>query len=112
MDELGGVMDNVIADAAAISVFGDAEAAIAAEIASAGAVDVAAVAALMTPVFGLLGTEHLIATIVAMTTNLFETGQLAAVHAGQAAAAYGSAAAYTATDTGQGTVFDSVALNL
>ncbi|MYR07569.1 hypothetical protein GTV32_15210 [Gordonia sp. SID5947] len=105
-------MENLVADAAAISAYGDAEAAIAAEIASAGAVNVGAISALLTPVFGLLGTEHLIATVVAMTTNLFETGQLAAVHAGQAAAAYGSAAAYTATEAGQVESFNSVPLNL
>lgn len=105
-------MDNVVADPAGISAFGDAEAAIASQIASAGAIDVGAVAAALTPVFGLLGTEHLIATITAMSTNLFSTGQLAAVHAGQAAAAYGSAAAYTATDTSHADGFRNIKLNL
>ncbi|MFW0783827.1 hypothetical protein AAFP35_04850 [Gordonia sp. CPCC 206044] len=105
-------MENVVADAAGISAYASAEAAIAAEIASAGAVNVGAIATALTPVFGLLGTEHLVATIVAMTTNLFETGQLAAVHAGQSAAAAASAAAYTATDTGQAASFNNVTLNL
>ncbi|MFW0797742.1 hypothetical protein AAFP30_28330 [Gordonia sp. CPCC 205515] len=106
-------MSDVLADPLGISAYGDAEAAIAAEIASAGLVDVAAIAGILTPTFGLLGAEHVAATIVAMTTNLFETGQLAAVHAGQAAAAFGSAAAYTATDTSHAESLNGIAaLNL
>ncbi|MGV9709745.1 hypothetical protein ACWDTI_03680 [Gordonia sp. NPDC003424] len=106
-------MSDVVADPLGISTYGDTEAAIAAEIASAGLVDMAAIAGILTPTFGLLGAEHVVATIVAMTTNLFETGQLAAVHAGQAAAAYGSAAAYTATDVSHAGALEGIAaLNL
>ncbi|GAC69334.1 hypothetical protein [Gordonia soli] len=105
-------MSNVVADAAGISAYGSTEAAVAAQIASAGGINVAAVAGILTPVFGALGTEHLIATLIAMSTNLFETGQVSAVHAGQAAAAYGSAAAYTATDLGDAAEFGAIGLNL
>ena len=105
-------MDNLVADPAGMAAYASAEAAVAAEIAGAGAVDVAAITALLTPVFGLIGTEHLIATVMAMTTNVFEMGQLSAVHAGQSALATGAAAGYTAIDADHSGGFHSIGLNL
>ncbi|GAB11912.1 hypothetical protein GOARA_091_00300 [Gordonia araii NBRC 100433] len=89
---------NLTAVPEAITAFGEVEALVSSQLITAGAVNIAAVTAMMTPVFGLLGAEHLAATIMAMTTNTFEVGQLAAVHAGHAVAAFGSAANYTAAD--------------
>lgn len=105
-------MQEFAAQAEGIAAYGAAEAAIAAEIASTGAINIGAIAAALTPTFGLLGTEHLIATIVAMTTNLFETGQIAAVHAGQSVLAHTAAAAYTATEESSAATLGSAALTL
>ncbi|MBJ7291456.1 type VII secretion target [Williamsia sp.] len=105
-------MNQVVADPAVINAFGAAQTAIATQIATAGAVDVAAVATILAPVFGPIGAQHAVATVVAMTTNFFESEQLAAVHAGQAVAAHGSAAAYTASDAAHAAALGDVALKL
>ena len=91
-------MGEVSAVPEAIAAFGDLEAVIAADLVAAGTVNVSAVTALLTPVFGVLGAEHLAATITAMATNAFETAQLAAVHAGHAAAAHSIARNFATAD--------------
>lgn len=91
-------MSEVTAVPEAISAFGDLEAIIAADLIAAGTVNVAAVSALLTPVFGVIGAEHLAATVAAMATNAFETAQLAAVHAGHAAAAHSIARNFSTVD--------------
>lgn len=105
----GGVLtDNFVAEPAAIAAYSAVEAAIAAEIATAGGVNVGAMAAVLTPVFGVIGTEHLIATVLAMTSNLFETGQLAAVHAGQSAVAASASSAFAATEATSAGAFTTI----
>ncbi len=88
----------VAAVPAAITAFGGAQAAVSADIAAAGGVEMATVAAALAPVFGPIGADHVIATLSAMGVNLFEMGQLAAVHAGIAATSVAAAAGYAATD--------------
>ena len=91
-------MANFAATPEAIAGFGQVQTAVAGERIAAGSMNIATIAATMTPVFGLLGTEHLIATIMAMTTNSFEVGQLAAVHAAHGATIAGSVAKYVANE--------------
>lgn len=91
-------MDHVTAVPEAITAFGDVQAAVSSQYVTGGAVNIAMVSAAMTPAFGLLGLEHQVATVVAMMTNTFEVAQLAAVHAGHAAASFGSAANYVAAE--------------
>ncbi|GGL23746.1 hypothetical protein GCM10011588_43270 [Nocardia jinanensis] len=107
---LDKVMSNnihVVPDA--VRLYGSESAAMAAGVASAGAVDQTATVAFAAPVFGLIGQEFLAAFAYAQANHLSSVAELAAVHAGTALTAHQAAASYEITDAGNamniGTVF-------
>lgn len=101
-------MSEVTAVPAAIEAYGDTAALMSAAVASAGSINAAANIAQMVPVFGLIGQEFLLAFAQAQASHLFGVGQLAAVHAGSAAAAFATAAQIAEADDGSGRDFAAV----
>ncbi|MEU4598311.1 hypothetical protein [Nocardia sp. NPDC023988] len=71
-------------DTAAISSYGAANAAMATQVAAAGAADAGASMAAAVPIFGLIGQDFLAAFAVAQGNNLASVTEIAAVHAGTA----------------------------
>lgn len=71
-------------DASAISAYGAANAAIATQVAAAGAADAGASMAAAVPIFGLIGQDFLVAFAGAQSNNLASVTEIAAVHAGTA----------------------------
>ncbi|GGK98630.1 type VII secretion target [Nocardia jinanensis] len=92
----------------AIRCYGDSAAATAFEVATAGAIDQAAVIAAAVPVFGLIGQDFLAAFAVAQTNNMLSVNEIAGVHAATAVTAHQSATAYEATEHHSGTDFTEV----
>ena len=101
-------MSEITAVPAAIEAFGDTAALMSAAVASAGSINAAATIAQMVPVFGLIGQEFLLAFAGAQASHLLGVGQLAAVHAGTAAAALATASEFTDTDDGAGREFTAI----
>ncbi|MBJ8338587.1 hypothetical protein JGU71_06800 [Antrihabitans sp. YC3-6] len=101
-------MSDVAAVPDAIRAYGDVSAGMAAAVVTAGTIDTTATVAAMVPVFGLIGQDFLAAFAVAQGNHIFSIGQLAAVHAGTAAAAITGAAEYETVDTAAGATFDSI----
>ncbi|MFI5717455.1 hypothetical protein [Nocardia sp. NPDC051750] len=91
-------MTDLVAESHAVRVFGDASASMAAETATAGAVNQAALIAAAIPVFGLIGQDFLAALAYAQANNLLSVNELAAVHAATALTSYEGAAAYDLTE--------------
>ncbi|WP_216894430.1 type VII secretion target [Nocardia alni] len=91
-------MDRVAATPDAIRNYADASAAMATTVATAGNVDQVATVGAAVPVFGLIGQDFLASFAYAQANHISSVNELAAVHAGTAAAAYGSAAKYQNTD--------------
>ncbi|WP_327101035.1 type VII secretion target [Nocardia vinacea] len=91
-------MTELIAVPDAIRHYGDASAAMAAEVAAVAAADQAATIAAAVPVFGLIGQDFLIALALAQGNNLQSSAEIAAVHAATALTAYDAAAGYEATE--------------
>ncbi|NKY54957.1 type VII secretion target [Nocardia flavorosea] len=92
----------------AIHAYGDSEAITAAEVATAGATNQAALIAAAVPVFGLIGQDFLAAFAVAQANNLLSVNEIAAVHAATAVAAHQSAATYEATEQGSAAAFSKI----
>ena len=107
-NQLGGQMSEVTAVPAAIEAYADTAALMSAAVASAGSINAAANIAQMVPVFGLIGQEFLLAFAQAQASHLLGVGQLAAVHAGSAAAAFATAAQIAEADDGSGRGFAAV----
>lgn len=101
-------MSELTAVPAAIEAYSDTAAVMSAAVASAGSINAAANVAQMVPVFGLIGQEFLLAFAQAQASHLLGVGQLAAVHAGTAAAAMSTAAEFTDTDDGAGSQFKAI----
>lgn len=101
-------MSEITAVPVAIEAYADTAALMSAAVASAGSINAAANVAQMVPVFGLIGQEFLLAFAQAQAGHLFGVGQLAAVHAGTAAAAMATAAEFTDTDDGAGGEFKAI----
>jgi hypothetical protein len=101
-------MSEITAVPAAIEAYGDTAALMSTAVASAGSINAAANIAQMVPVFGLIGQEFLVAFAGAQASHLLGVGQLAAVHAGTAAAALATATEFTDTDDGGGREFAAI----
>ncbi|KAF0848282.1 hypothetical protein [Nocardia caishijiensis] len=71
-------------DASVISNYGATNAAMATQVAAAGAADAGASMAAAVPIFGLIGQDFLAAFAVAQGNNLASVTEIAAVHAGTA----------------------------
>ncbi|MBF6087101.1 hypothetical protein [Nocardia cyriacigeorgica] len=91
-------MSDLVATPDAIRRYGDAAAAMATSVATAGSVDQAATMAVAAPVFGLIGQEFLVSYAIAQGNHLSSVMELAGVHAATAVTAHQSAAAYEASD--------------
>ncbi|WP_216901215.1 type VII secretion target [Nocardia alni] len=88
----------VVVTPEAIDRFGDAHAAMSAQLVGAGAVDQVAVMASAVPVFGLIGQDFLGSLAYTLTNHVTSIGELAAVHAGASSAAHRSAANYRTSE--------------
>jgi len=96
-------VNQVVVHPQAVQAFGATSAALGTAAATAGAIDTAAVGAAVTAVFGVIGQEFAVAYAVAQANHLRAVGQLAAAHAGTAAAAAAGLASFgTADDAGAG----------
>ncbi|MGF6889172.1 hypothetical protein ABIA39_008542 [Nocardia sp. GAS34] len=91
-------MSELIATPDAIRTYGDASAAMATGVATAGAFDQAAMIAAMVPVLGLIGQEVLLSSAYAHGNLASSTLELAGVHAATAVTAHQGAAAYDSTE--------------
>ncbi|WP_433711628.1 hypothetical protein ACQP2U_36100 [Nocardia sp. CA-084685] len=91
-------MNKIVATTDAIRRYGDASAALATDVALAGATNQVATMAAAIPVFGLIGQDFLATFAVAQANNLTSVAELAHVHGMSAVAAYESAALYDGTE--------------
>ncbi|MEU7764898.1 type VII secretion target [Nocardia sp. NPDC049190] len=91
-------MDKVLVVTDALRGYGDAAAATAVEVATAGAANQAATIAAVIPVFGLIGQDFLAAFAVAQANNMMSVAEVAHVHGMTAVASHGGAATYDLTD--------------
>ncbi|MYR08829.1 hypothetical protein GTV32_22050 [Gordonia sp. SID5947] len=91
-----------------VEAFGATSAAMATAVGAAGAIDAAANTAVMVPVFGLIGQEFLASFIVAQANHLVSVGNLAAVHAGSAAATVAGLSEFRSEDAARGCAIRSV----
>ncbi|MFE7796283.1 type VII secretion target [Nocardia sp. NPDC057440] len=87
-------MSELVATPDAIRRYGDAAAAMATGVATAGAFDQAATIAAAVPVFGLIGQDFLMSFAYAQGNHVSSVFELAAVHAGTALTAHQGATAY------------------
>jgi hypothetical protein len=78
--------------------YGDASAEMAAQVASTCAVDQAATAAAVVPVFGLIGQDFLMAFACAQANLLSSVADLAGVHSATAVASHHGADSYDGTE--------------
>ncbi|ROZ83457.1 type VII secretion target [Gordonia sp. OPL2] len=101
-------MDNVTVVPEVVETFGATSAAMAAAVGAAGSINAAANTAVMVPVFGVIGQEFLASFIVAQANHLLSVGNLAAVHAGSAAATFAGLATFDAEDASSGAAIRSV----
>ncbi|MBF6327525.1 type VII secretion target [Nocardia transvalensis] len=99
-------MSELVAVPDAIRRYGDAAATMAAQTATAGAVNQTATMAAAIPVFGLIGQDFLATFAVAQANNLQSVAELAAVHAMTAVTAHESAATYEVADGGSAAQFN------
>ncbi|MFC9966121.1 type VII secretion target [Nocardia ignorata] len=101
-------MDQVLQTSqAAITQFGSEHAALAGQVASAGAGAAGMVAAAV-PIFGLIGQDFLASFAVASGNHLSTIGEIAAVHAATSAAALSAAGAYQTTEVTSAADFTTV----
>ncbi|MAU84390.1 hypothetical protein VX037_00830 [Gordonia sp. Z-3] len=91
-------MSDVTVVPEAVEAFGATSAAMATAVGAAGSINAAANTAVMVPVFGLIGQEFLASFIVAQANHLLSVGNLAAVHAGSAAATFAGLAQMQGAD--------------
>ncbi|MGC4961981.1 type VII secretion target [Gordonia sp. DT218] len=91
-----------------VETFGATSAAMATAVGAAGSINAAANTAVMVPVFGLIGQEFLASFIVAQANHLMSVGNLAAVHAGTAAATFAGLAEFQSEDAAAGSAIRSV----
>ncbi|AZG48436.1 type VII secretion target [Gordonia insulae] len=91
-----------------VEAFGATSAAMSTAVGAAGSINAAANTAVMIPVFGLIGQEFLASFIVAQANHLMSVGNLAAVHAGSAAATFAGLAQFDAEDGAAGAAIRSV----
>ncbi|WP_063010275.1 type VII secretion target [Nocardia kruczakiae] len=91
-------MGELVAVPEAIRRYGDTAAAMATETLSAGTVNQAVAIAAAVPVFGLIGQDFLATYALAQANHLSSVAELATVHAGTAVTAHQSAATYATTD--------------
>ncbi|NUS43978.1 MAG: hypothetical protein HOQ24_09855 [Mycobacteriaceae bacterium] len=101
-------MTDIVATTPAIRTYGDANAALAAQVAAAGATDQAATLAVAVPIFGLIGADFLAAFATAQANHFTSVNELAAVHAATALTAHQVAAEYEAAEAVSGAGFDSI----
>ncbi len=101
-------MDNVTVVPEVVETFGATSAAMAAAVGAAGSINAAVNTAVMVPVFGVIGQEFLASFIVAQANHLLSVGNLAAVHAGSAAATFAGLAQFQAEDASSGAAIRSV----
>ncbi|MEV4124622.1 type VII secretion target [Nocardia sp. NPDC049707] len=101
-------MSDIAAVPDAIRAYGDAAATMAANVATAGAVNQAATMAAAIPVFGLIGQDFLGAFAVAQGNHLQSVGELAYVHAMTAVSLHEGAATYQTTDEGSAAEIDTI----
>ncbi|WP_026342749.1 type VII secretion target [Nocardia sp. BMG111209] len=92
-------MSDLVAAPEGVRGYGAVAATMAARTLAAGTVDQAAAVAAAIPVFGLIGQDFLASFAVAQANHLSSVGELAAVHAGTAAAAYESATEYEVSES-------------
>ncbi|MFW0792223.1 type VII secretion target [Gordonia sp. CPCC 205515] len=97
-------MGEVTVVPAAVEAFGATSASTASAVLAAGSVNAAAQTAAMIPVFGLIGQEFLASFIAAQANHLLAVGNLAAVHAGTAAATFSGLDRLQSDDAGASAV--------
>ncbi|WP_040774460.1 type VII secretion target [Nocardia pneumoniae] len=105
-------MNEIVVASDAIRRYGEASAAMAVDVAVAGAANQAATIAAAIPVFGLIGQDFLAAFAVAQANNMMSVAELAHVHAMTAVAAHESAATYDLTDDASANDFGTVTKSL
>jgi len=102
-------MDKIVVTSDAIRQYGNTSAAMAADVAVAGAANQAATIAAAIPVFGLIGQDFLAAFAYTQASNLTSVAELAHVYAMTAVAAHEAAALYDVTDAASAAEFGSIA---
>ncbi|GAA5081912.1 hypothetical protein [Nocardia iowensis] len=105
-------MSELVATLSAIRAYGDASAAMATSVATAGAFDQTATIAAAVPVFGLIGQDFLAAFAYAQGNHVASVFELAGVHAATALTAHQGAAAYQASELAQGAEFSAATQTL
>ncbi|WP_330233010.1 type VII secretion target [Nocardia sp. NBC_00508] len=105
-------MNEIVVVSDAIRGYGDASAAMAVDVAAAGAADQAATIAAAIPVFGLIGQDFLAAFAFAQANNMMSVAELAHVHGMTAVAAHESAATYDLTDDASASDFGSISTSI
>jgi hypothetical protein len=100
-------MNNVTVAPEALQAFGSTHAAMAGAVSAAGSINAAANTAVMVPVFGVIGQEFLASFIAAQANHLLAVGNLAAVHAGTAAATLSGLADFEGNDGASGATIRS-----
>lgn len=101
-------MTKVVATTDAIRGYGDASAAMATDVAVAGATNQIATLAAAVPVFGLIGQDFLATFAVAQANNLTSVAELAHVYGMSAVTAHESAALFDATEAASSADFGKI----
>lgn len=99
---------HLAAETSAITAFGSEQAAMAAQVAGAAAVDQGALIAAAVPIFGLIGQDFLAAFAYAQGNHIAAVSEIAAVYTGTAVTAFGSAGEYKSMDDGNASSFPQV----
>ncbi|NMN93623.1 type VII secretion target [Antrihabitans stalactiti] len=102
-------MTDLTVHLAGIQQFGDSAAKAAAQVATAGAYDLAANVAALTPALGLIGADFLAAFAQAQTNHAQSVAELATHFSSTAVAAYETAANYQGTDDATTAALNSAA---
>ncbi|EOM75898.1 ESX-1 secretion-associated protein [Rhodococcus rhodnii] len=105
-------MSDLVVDTDGIRAYARSAAQSAEQIGSAGAYDLAANIAALTPVLGPIGADFLAAFAHAQSTHAQSVAELAAHYAGTAAAADSAAAGYDGTDRASGDALGGIGESL
>ncbi|MGO4615620.1 hypothetical protein AB4305_14685 [Nocardia sp. 2YAB30] len=105
-------MNTIVAASDAIHGYGNAQAAMAVEVATAGAANQAATIAAAIPVFGLIGQDFLAAFAGAQANNMMSVAELAHVHGMTAVVAHESGATYDLTDDASASDFRTISKSI
>ncbi|MFE1593220.1 hypothetical protein [Nocardia sp. NPDC058705] len=105
-------MSDLVATPDVIRGYGEAAAAMATGVATAGGFDQTATVAAAVPVFGLIGQEFLVSFAGAQANHVSSVLELAGVHAATAVTAHQAAAAMEATEVASSTAVGSVVSGL